>query len=217
MEKFKITHGDSNAPEYYIWASMRQRCINPKTQFYCHYGGRGIKVCERWNTYENFLSDMGRRPSPKHSIDRKDPEGDYCQDNCKWSTAKEQANNKRNSIKHLWEGAYLTLSEICDKTGGDYAKAHCRMLQSGWELKDAVLEASRPFVDRDISKEIETYYGKVITLKDLCKLKNIPYLTVYKRIHYRGWSIVEALSKPNNSTKDAAYKTRVSKQKGKIY
>lgn len=89
------THGYSRTPIYEIWCGMIKRCRNPKTQFYPYYGGRGIKVCERWDRFENFLEDMGQRPSPLHSIDRKDVNGNYEPGNCEWSTATKQARNTR--------------------------------------------------------------------------------------------------------------------------
>ena len=82
--------------EYNSWAGMKQRCYYIKHNHYNHYGGRGIKVCERWlNSFENFLSDMGRKPGPEYSIDRIDVNGDYEPSNCKWSTPSEQNKNKR--------------------------------------------------------------------------------------------------------------------------
>lgn len=79
--------------EYTIWTSMKQRCQNPKHRAYRRYGGRGIVVCERWQTFENFLADMGPRPSMKHSIDRINNDKGYCLENCRWANAFEQARN----------------------------------------------------------------------------------------------------------------------------
>jgi hypothetical protein len=82
-------------PEYYSWASMRSRCLNPNAPNYHLYGGRGITICDRWGKFENFLSDMGPRPKGR-SLDRKDNSGNYEPRNCKWSTPKEQSNNRRD-------------------------------------------------------------------------------------------------------------------------
>lgn len=98
ISKSKTTHGESKGSkrtdEYVCWLLLRSRCHNPKYQFFHRYGGRGITVCKRWNKFENFLTDMGRRPSKKHSIDRKNNDGNYTPKNCRWATKKQQANNK---------------------------------------------------------------------------------------------------------------------------
>jgi hypothetical protein len=84
------------APEYGIWRMMQTRCYDDAHVSYPGYGGRGIRVCVRWlSSFEHFLEDVGPRPTPFHSIDRKDPSGNYEPDNCRWATAKEQAANKR--------------------------------------------------------------------------------------------------------------------------
>ncbi len=90
-----ITHGKSKTPEYEIWCGMIKRCRNKKSTGYPHYGGRGIVVCGRWDTFENFLADMGTRPDPTYSIERLDNNGNYEPYNCKWATPAEQSRNTR--------------------------------------------------------------------------------------------------------------------------
>lgn len=88
------THGLTHSREYRVWWDMKQRCTNPNNSRFYKYGGRGISVCERWSRFENFYADMGPRPSPKHSIDRIDNDGNYEPGNCHWATRSEQQHNK---------------------------------------------------------------------------------------------------------------------------
>jgi len=99
----KTRHGDARkgavTREYTCWQAMVKRCTKPKYAQYEDYGGRGITVCERWMKYENFLEDMGRKPTPKHSLDRSDNEGNYEPSNCTWSLPKEQRMNQRKRAR----------------------------------------------------------------------------------------------------------------------
>lgn len=93
-----FTCGKKRPNEYMIWASMKQRCLNPRNADYKYYGGRGITVSKEWNDYSVFIKDMGKRPSTFHTIERIDNEKGYCKENCKWVTKLEQARNKRNIV-----------------------------------------------------------------------------------------------------------------------
>lgn len=90
------TVGGSQTPEYRSYKSMRERCLNPNHRYYKNYGGRGITICPRWlEGFENFLADMGRRPSPAHTLDRKENDRPYSPDNCRWLLRKDQNRNTR--------------------------------------------------------------------------------------------------------------------------
>lgn len=96
---------------------MRRRCHNPKDKGYKNYGGRGITICDRWIDFKAFLADMGSRPSPKHSIDRIENNGNYEPDNCRWATRDQQSNNTRQNVKARYESEILTLAQIAKKLG----------------------------------------------------------------------------------------------------
>jgi hypothetical protein len=110
--KPKTTHGMRRSPLYGIWRAMKDRCNLPSVKTYATYGGRGIKVCARWQTsFENFYADMGDRPSSKHSLDRIDTNGNYDPDNCRWATSVEQNRNRRDNVIILYRGERKTLAE----------------------------------------------------------------------------------------------------------
>jgi hypothetical protein len=120
-------------PELYsVWGGMRNRCNSPTNAEYLKYGGRGIKVCERWNSYENFYNDMMPRPRGK-SIDRINNDGNYEPSNCRWASQKEQCNNTRANIKYQGK----SMSEWARIIGVDRRVIYER-LKSGWEIGEAM-------------------------------------------------------------------------------
>lgn len=130
-------HGQSNSPLHKVWISMRERCSNPKSRSYKHYGARGIKVCERWNDFELFLSDMGPRP-PNHSIERNDNDGHYEPLNCRWATQAEQTSNTTRS-RHLTAGGKtMTLAQWARQLDSS-STAILNRLKLGWTAEQACL------------------------------------------------------------------------------
>lgn len=130
--KMHSTHNQTGSPEHDTWCNIKQRCYDTNCPGYARYGARGIKMCARWKrSFENFLRDMGNKPSPKHSIDRIDNEGNYSPENCRWATAKEQANNKSTNLQVDYGGEKRTVSELADLSGLPYAAVHKRVML-GW-------------------------------------------------------------------------------------
>lgn len=117
------------------WSGMVQRCVNPRAQSWSDYGGRGIRVCDRWaGSFEAFLSDMGERPSARHSLDRINNNGHYEAQNCRWATKKQQARNMRSN--RLIAG--ISLSEVVEKSGINYQTVLSRIDRAGWSVDEAL-------------------------------------------------------------------------------
>jgi hypothetical protein len=121
----KIKHGHTQhgvkSKVYTCWISMIQRCYNPNRDGYKNYGGRGIKVCERWHTFENFYNDMGDCPEGL-TLDREDNNKDYTPENCRWATNKEQSNNTRRNHRVTYKGETKTLSQWAQDLGINKSK-----------------------------------------------------------------------------------------------
>lgn len=122
-----LHHGYSYHPLYHIWVGMRQRCRDAKLRNFDNYGGRGIKVCERWESCQNFFDDMLPTWKPGLTLDRIDTNGDYEPGNCRWATMKEQQRNKRNN--RIVQGT--TVTELAERCGIDRGTIYAR-LRSGW-------------------------------------------------------------------------------------
>lgn len=105
-----------NSPTYKSWINAKQRCYNPNNHNYPNYGGRGIKMCEKWvESFVSFLEDMGERPSKEYTLDRIDVDGDYEPSNCRWATRRTQSNNRRDNVFLYLNGERLTVSEFSVK------------------------------------------------------------------------------------------------------
>ena len=124
------THGMKGTPIYKTWERMLQRCYNPNATKYPKYGGRGITVCERWHKLENFYEDMGPRPDGS-SLDRIDNDGNYEFDNCRWATAREQSNNRRNTVMINGE----PLADVARRHGMSHHTLYNRYIKLSWTLE----------------------------------------------------------------------------------
>lgn len=132
------SHGLSKTPTYHAWLTMRQRCENPRTKSYKNYGARGISVCERWQDFTNFIADMGEKPTPKHTVERKNNNGNYEPSNCKWATRKEQRNNTRTNRFVKFNGQNKTLPQWSETLGIAASILRARIDRYHWPIEKAL-------------------------------------------------------------------------------
>ncbi len=137
-------HGMCSSPEYATWTNLKTRATNVNTPDAKNYVDRGIVVCPRWaHSFANFFADMGLRPSPKHTIERKDNDGPYSPKNCVWATRKVQNGNTRRNVFLEYAGERLILSEWARRLGCGHEVIRAR-LRLGWSVADAVTRSVRP-------------------------------------------------------------------------
>jgi hypothetical protein len=132
----------SRTAEYRAWYFMMRRCYAKKDKAYKDYGGRGIRVCKRWHDFDSFAADMGKKPSSRHSLGRKDNDGDYSPDNCEWQTKLQQANNTRNSLLLTARGKTMTLAQWVGHDKKEYNRVQAR-LYAGWPVEKALFKPRR--------------------------------------------------------------------------
>lgn len=131
------THGGSKTAEYYVWNSMKRRCGDSSTQGYERYGGRGIKVCDRWMEFGNFIADMGKRPQ-NLTLERIDNNGNYEPGNCCWATRVVQANNRRSNRVLTHAGVSASVSDWARRVGVKDTLLWRRIFKLGWSLEAAL-------------------------------------------------------------------------------
>lgn len=137
-------------PLHTIWNDMLLRCYKPYNRSYKNYGAKGIKVCDRWrgiNGFENFVNDMGERPSPKHTLDRIDSQDDYCPENCRWATWIEQNNNRSNTIRFVYKNTTIPLSELCRKLNLNYTSISQR-IRKGVDINSIIINSDKLRVNK---------------------------------------------------------------------
>lgn len=137
------TAGHKKSPEYKAWSAMHERCQNPRNKRYGDYGGRGIKVCERWKSFENFLADMGERPSVRHSLDREKNDLGYDAGNCRWALPHTQMTNRSVTRFVEIEGQSVPLATLAKQYDIPANTLRFRILK-GWPLDEALSKPVRP-------------------------------------------------------------------------
>ena len=135
-------HGLTETPEYTTWLAMRRRCQRPKDPNYARYGGRGLTICKRWDRFEHFIADMGQRPTPQHSIERINNDGNYTPRNCRWATRAEQSMNKSNNLTFDYRGERWTTKRAAEFTGL-CLRAIRKRIKLGWAPERILTEPKR--------------------------------------------------------------------------
>lgn len=196
------THGMTNSPEYVSWMAMRNRCLNPRSEHYHRYGGRGIKVCYRWATsFENFFADMGPRPTPAHTLDRyPDNDGNYEPGNCRWATPSEQAFNRSTNVT-------VQGPDGCELS----PRAAAEAFNLKWTTFNNRVRRGVP-LDAPVRRYAQRYAlpdGSHQTAIDLQAMAGVPARVIRTRL-CEGWDPIRAATTP-------VYITKVHKFKGGRY
>lgn len=190
-------HGHSRkgnqTPEYRAWCAMKSRCYRKTDTFYNDYGGRGIGVCSKWlNSFEAFFSDMGSKPTLKHTLDRIDNDGDYCPENCRWATQKQQAKNRRGNRFITHNRITLTIGEWAEQSGVNRITLHNR-IKAGWPLGKALS------IKHHGKAKLITFDGKTKSISQWERDLGLPIGCVKQRLGKCSWSVHKALTTPTGS------------------
>jgi hypothetical protein len=171
------THGKSKVREYPIWINMRDRCNNPSNKAYPYYGGRGVRVCERWASFQHFFEDMGSAPDG-WSIDRIDVNGNYEPGNCRWADIDTQSNNRRNNLRVIFRGENMTLTQAAKAAGVNCDKLRHRIVYNGMTLEEGI---------EDLMTSTET-------IGQICRAAGVEHHLVYNRVKRKGMTPEGALA-----------------------
>jgi len=175
----------TDLPEYWVFHDMRKRCLCVSRENYRNYGGRGIAVCAEWQSFKAFYRDMGPRPSPKHTIERIDNDGDYEPNNCRWATRAEQLRNTRCTHFITFNGITLCLTDWAKRLGMSRSALDSR-LSRGWPLE-------RAMTPRCTGRQI-TFHGTTQSLAKWAREIGINQTTLSERLEK--WPIERALTTP---------------------
>lgn len=195
----RYTHRRTGSPEYLSWRAMKMRCTIPNATAYDRYGGSGITICDRWlNSFENFLDDMGPRPSADYSLERIDNLLGYSPENCRWATKKEQANNRRNNRLWTYQGETKTVSAWAKQVGIHKTTLLDRVVDFHWSIEKALTTPVNgyrgprgPYRRRT---RFITYEGATKTVGEWSQAVGIKTNVLWNRIYLLHWSIKKALT-----------------------
>lgn len=189
----KITHGASKTSVYGSYKAMLRRCYDTEDAMHHRYGGRGIKVCERWLGdlgAANFLADMGEKPSPEHTIERINNDGNYSPENCRWATRAEQADN-RCTTRHVAVDGHTLSQAAWDRHLGNGLNIVGDRIRRGWSKEDAI---TKPVTKH---KHDITHNGKTMSTHAWEVQLGLGHGTIAYRIKKLGWPIERALTTPS--------------------
>lgn len=189
------THGNSNHDLYQIWTGIIKRCTNPRHKAYSMYGARGITVCDRWKaSFEDFVSDVGDRPSPNHSIDRIDNDAGYSPDNCRWATQTEQCRNTRRNRVYEINGEEKSLVEWCAIYNAKYGRVIDRLEKLGWPILDAL---TKPIQKHHKNSVLITVNGETKCAAEWARENGLEKSAVSSRLK-NGWPEELAATAPKS-------------------
>lgn len=183
-------HGMCNNRLYRTWTAMRDRCRNPNNGSYHNYGGRGIRVCDRWDSFSNFVADMGVRPKG-FDIDRIDNDGDYSPENCRWVKRSDNLRNTRITRKLTHQGKTQPLRVWAEEYGLSYSTLKNR-IDRGWDAETALTSGRYVYGRRN---RVADDQGEKISVTELARRKGIKPQIVCDRLR-RGWSLDDAINSP---------------------
>lgn len=191
-------HGLSKTPEYKVWAAMLDRCKNPEHHAFARYGGRGITVCDRWkDSFENFLSDMGKRQSSAESLDRIDNNGPYDPENCRWTDSKTQNRNTSRVVDLTLKGRTQSIAGWAEELGISHAVIWHRLNKLGWSVEDALtIKHGKAYNWRGtLHKDAAQYEfnGQSKSLTEWAQELGVRRATLATRLK-RGWSAEKTFS-----------------------
>lgn len=212
-DKIRDMHGMHGTPEYQTWRNMLTRCYNPNSDRYQSYGGRGIRVCDRWrDSFRAFYEDMGDKPECL-TLERKDVDGDYGPENCVWATTEEQARNTTKNRYVEYDGRSMILPDWEKETGIKRGTIQMRMDRDKWTVGQA-LGFDPPPAGKHRHVRLIEYDGKSMPMIEWARLRGIHHAAISTRIDMLGWTLGQALGfeppppRPGNSNSPGALKQR---------